>query len=71
MYFANKFISRARNNLQEFEFRLPPRLKQRTMTGVVEQANGKPAIAFFALLALKDNKFQNNVDLANGKMMKR
>ena len=48
--------------MEGFEFRLPPRLKQRTITGAVEWANGKPAMAF---VELKDNEFEGNVDLAN------
>jgi hypothetical protein len=38
------------------------RLKQRTIIGVVAWANGTPAMAF---VELKDNEFENNVDLAN------
>jgi hypothetical protein len=40
--------------LQGFEFRLPPRLKKRTITGFVHWPNGKPAMAF---VELKDNAF--------------
>jgi len=48
--------------LQGFEFRLPGRLKQRTITGVVKWPNGKPATAY---VELKDNDFPGNVDLGN------
>ena len=54
-------IDRAQR-LQGFEFRLPPRLKRRTITGVVEWAGGKPAMAF---VELKDDAFEGNVDLGN------
>ena len=48
--------------LQGFEFPLPPRLKQRTITGFVHWPDGKPAMAF---VALKDDEFDDNVDLGN------
>ncbi len=48
--------------LQGFEFRLPPPLKQRMITGLVAWANGQPAMAF---VELKDNEFEGNVDLGN------
>jgi hypothetical protein len=48
--------------LQGFEFRLPPRLNQRTITGFVHWSNGKPAMAF---VELKDDAFSHNVDLGN------
>jgi hypothetical protein len=54
-------INRAQQ-LQGFEFRLPPPLRQRTITGVVEFPNGKPAQAF---VELKDDAFEGNVDLGN------
>jgi len=50
--------------LQGFEFHLPPRLKQRTITGFVHWSNGKPAMAF---VELKDDSFDHNVDLGNSR----
>jgi hypothetical protein len=50
--------------LQDFEFHLPPRLKQRIITGFVHWSNGKPAMAF---VELKDNAFAHNVDLGNSR----
>lgn len=51
--------------LQGFAFRLPPRLKLRTISGVVTWPDGKPAMAF---VELKDNDFeQNNVDLVDSR----
>jgi hypothetical protein len=59
---AKRIHINSAQQLQGFEFRLPPPLKQRTITGVVEWPNGKPAMAF---VELKDNAFEDNVDLGN------
>jgi hypothetical protein len=53
-------------DLAGFELRLPPRLKQRTITGSVEWPDGKPALGAF--VELKDSEFpDNNVDLGNSR----
>jgi hypothetical protein len=47
--------------LEGFEFKFPPRLRQRTITGFVHWPDGKPASVW---VELKDDEFEDNVDLA-------
>jgi hypothetical protein len=61
---ATKIHVNSTQRLQGFEFHLPPRLTQRTITGFVHWSNGKPAMAF---VELKDQAFDHNVDLGNSR----